>query len=237
MPAIEHPIDLSNAEETPMTLDPMEYAGRNEINKWLTLGGVVGPIMFVLAFTVAGALRAEYSPIHQAISDLGVGPNPWLLNGPMIIMGLLLVAFAVGFFRSAEIKIGSRWRRFCAVLLALPGLGYINAGVFTEAPATVTLHWAIGMPMIAIGSVVGFFVVGLKLRSDSRWRRLSRYSMVAGPATLVIIVAMFWVFTPGTSLAPLRLGGLMERVLFLEILAWYVVFGWRLSHGPRAEAK
>jgi hypothetical protein len=85
------------------------------------------------------------------------------------------------------------------------------------------------MPLIAVGSVVGFFVVGLKLRSDSRWRRLSRYSMVAGPATLVVIAAMFWVFTPGASLAPLRLGGLMERVLFVEILAWYVVFGWRLA--------
>jgi hypothetical protein len=106
--------------------------------------------------------------------------------------------------------------------------------VFTEAPATVTLHWAIGMPLIAIGSVVGFFVVGLKLRSDSRWRRLSTYSMVAGPATLAVIAAMFGVFTPGTSLAPLQLGGLMERVLFIEILAWYVVFGWRLARAlPR----
>jgi hypothetical protein len=23
-------------------------------------------------------------------------------------------------------------------------------------------------------------------------------------------------------------GGLMERVVFIEILAWYVAFGWRL---------
>jgi hypothetical protein len=27
----------------------------------------------------------------------------------------------------------------------------------------------------------------------------------------------------------LGVGGLMERVFFVEILAWYVVVGWRLS--------
>jgi hypothetical membrane protein len=162
-----------------------------------------------------------------------VGPNPWLLNGPMILMGLLLVAFAAGLFRSHAVARSGRW--LSAVLLALPGLGFISAGVFTEAPTTVTLHWVIGMPMLAVGSVVGFAVVGWKLRADRRWRRLSTYSMIAAPATLALIAIMFWVFTPGTALAPRRLGGLMERVLFIEILAWYVVFGWRLF-GSKEEA-
>ncbi len=148
-------------------------------------------------------------------------------------MGLLLVALAVGFFRSAAVKIDGRWWWICAVLLAFPGLGYADAGVFTEAPATVALHWMIGMPLIAIGSVVGFFIIGLKLRGDSRWRGWSIYSMIAGPATLVLITAMFWVYTPGTPLGPLHLGGLMERVLFVEILAWYVLFGWRLNRTLR----
>jgi hypothetical protein len=92
------------------------------------------------------------------------------------------------------------------------------------------------MPLITVGSVAGFFIVGLKLRRDSRWRGLSAYSMIAGPGTLVVIAAMDWTWTPGTPTAPLRLGGLMERVLFVEILAWYVVFGWRLFRGPRLAA-
>jgi hypothetical membrane protein len=203
-----------------------------DIDRWLALGGVVGPILFVAMFTFAGAIRAGYSPIHQAISDLGVGPNPWLLNASLIIMGVLLVGFAIGFFRNREVMISRRWRWVCAGLLALPGLGYLDAGVFTEAPATVTLHWAIGMPLIAIGSVAGFFIVGLKLRHDNRWRGMSTYSMIAGPLTLAVIAVMFWVWTPGTPVAPLQLGGFMERVLFIEILAWYVVFGWRLFRKP-----
>ncbi len=207
-----------------------------DINRWLALGGVVGPIIFVLTFMLAGAIRAGYSPIHQAISDLGVGPNPWLLNAPLIIMGLLLVAFAIGFFRNAEVEIGGRWRWICAALIAFPGLGWLDAGVFTEAPATVTLHWVPSNLLIAVGSLAGFFIVGLKLRRDSRWRGLSTYSMIASPATLLVMVAESWIWWPGTPLFTSHLGGLMERVLFVEILAWYVVFGWRLFRGPRPAA-
>jgi hypothetical protein len=60
--------------------------------------------------------------------------------------------------------------------------------------------------------------------------------MIADPATLLVIVAESWVWTPGTPLFTSHLGGLMERVLFVEILAWYVVFGWRLFRGPRLAA-
>ncbi len=47
---------------------------RNLTARWLALARVVGPILFVGVFTLAGFLRPGYSPIHQAISDLGVGP-------------------------------------------------------------------------------------------------------------------------------------------------------------------
>ncbi len=52
--------------------------------------------------------------------------------------------------------------------------------------------------------------------------------LVASLLTLVLIVVTFWIFTPGTQLASLRLGGLMERVVLIEIEAWYVAIGWRL---------
>jgi hypothetical membrane protein len=203
-----------------------------DIDRWFALGGVVGPILFVAMFTFAGAIRAGYSPIHQAISDLGVGPNPWLLNASLIIMGVLLVGFAIGFFRSAEVEIRGRWRWVCAVLIAFPGIGFLDAGVLTEAPATVTLHWVPSNLLITIGSLAGFFIVGLKLRRDSRWHGLSTYSMITSPATLFLLAAEFWIWAPGTPLFTSHLGGLMERVLFVEILAWYVVFGWRLFRAP-----
>ena len=196
-------------------------ARSNEITRRLALCGVLGPLVYVAAFTAAGLIRPGYSQVHQAVSDLGVGPNSLLLNGPGVALGLLLTAFAVAFFRSFGQALGDPWRWICAVLLALPGLGIAWASVFTEAPSTVAIHWMVGMPLLAIGSVVGFFVTGLRLRRLAGWGGWGAYSMIAGAAALAMLGTMFALWTTG-------LGGLLERLLFLELLAWYFVFGWRL---------
>jgi hypothetical membrane protein len=193
-------------------------------NRLLLLGGVTGPVIFLLAFTVAGLLRPDYSPIHQAISDLGVGSNPWLLNVPLVLLGALIVAFCVGFARVLGPRLGNPWRWVCPVLLALPGLGYAWAGIFTEAPATMTLHWVVGMPLVGLGAIAGFLITGLRLRRIESLRGLGTYSVVAGLLTLALIVVMF-------STWMLGFGGLTERVFFVEILAWYVVAALRLLRG------
>ncbi len=204
-----------------------------QIARWLALGGVVGPLLFSLAVTAGGIVRPGYSPLHQAVSDLGVGSNAWLLNVSLVLLGILLVAFAVSFFLSLRPVLSRPWLWVCAVLLSCTGLGFADAGIFTEAPATLALHWMVGMPLLVLGSVGGFFLTGLALRRDPRWRAWSAYSLIASAATVVLVAVMFWVFTPGSLLAPTRLGGLMERALFFEILAWYVAFGWQLFRRAR----
>jgi hypothetical protein len=106
----------------------------------------------------------------------------------------------------------------------LPGLGFAWAGIFTEAPATViTLHWVVGMPLIAIGSVAGFLITGIRLRRLDSWRGIGNYSIVAGVTSLALITIMFTTWTLG-------IGGLTERVFFLEIMTWHVIVGWRLAN-------
>jgi hypothetical membrane protein len=189
----------------------------------LALGGVIGPLMFVLACTIAGFLRPAYSPLHQAISDLGVGSLAWLLNVPLIVMGLLLIACSAAILRTLGPALGDPWRWVCSGLLALPGLGFAWAGIFTEAPATVILHWVVGMPLIAIGSVAGFLITGIRLRRLDSWRGIGNYSIAASVTSLALITIMFATWTLG-------IGGLTERVFFLEIMAWYVIVGWRLAN-------
>ena len=150
----------------------------------LALGGVIGPLMFVVACTIAGFLRPGYSPLHQAISDLGVGPLAWLLNVPLIVMGLLLVACCAAFLRVLGPALCDPWRWIFSGLLALPGLGFAWAGIFTEAPATVTLHWVVSMPLVAIGSIAGFLVTGIRLRRLHSWRGIGTYSIAASVASL-----------------------------------------------------
>lgn len=42
----------------------------NEMRRWLALGGIVGPGAFIAAWSILGAGRAGYSPIHDPISEL-----------------------------------------------------------------------------------------------------------------------------------------------------------------------
>lgn len=198
------------------------------VTRWWPLAGVVGPLFFVIVFTLAGFLRPGYSPLHQTISDLGVGSNGWLVDVCCVITGLLLIGFAAGFALSLRPVLHQGWRWPIAVLFALHGFGLAIAGIFTEAPSTVMIHWLVGANLGFFGPVVAFLVTGLALRRETRWRGWGIALLIASLLTLVVIAIMFWVFTPGTPLASLRLGGLMERVVLIEIEAWYVALGWQL---------
>ena len=200
----------------------------NQTARWLALvGGVINPIAFVLAYTVAGLLRPGYSPIHQAISDLGVGPNGSLLDAIAVLHALLLMAFAVGFILLMRQVLSVGWRWSGAALLLVRGLAQVTTGLFTDAPATVRIH-SLATIVALLSMMSAFLVIGLGLRRTSHWRGWGTYSLVAALVTLVLVAVEFWAFTPGTPLAPAHVGGLLERVLSVEMLAWYVVFGWRL---------
>jgi len=196
--------------------------------RWLALAGIVGPLLFVLVYTLAGFLRPGYSPVHQTISDLGVGSNGWLVDSFCVINGLLLIGFAVGFVVLLRPVLPQGWRWLSAVLLALHGLGLVVVGIFTEAPSTVMIHWLVGADLAFFGPVIAFLVIGVGLGRTTRWRGWGIALLIAGLLTLALTAIMFWIFTPGTPLAALKLGGLMERVVLSEIEAWYVALGWLL---------
>jgi hypothetical membrane protein len=189
--------------------------------------------MFVLAFTVGGAVRPGYSPVRQAISALGVGPNAWIWNGAAVLTGLLLVCFAAGFLLRMRAVVGPGWRWLSATLLGLPGLGLATAAIFTAGGSTGLIHWLVGGNLLFLSPVLAFLVTGLALRRDDRWRPWGTYSLFASLATLLLVVVLFGVSNPRTPLGPTRVGGLAERLVMIEILAWYVVLGWQLFRLPR----
>jgi hypothetical protein len=133
----------------------------------------------------------------------------------------------VGFAVSMRQALTVGWLWFGAVLLVLRGCAQVVTGVFTDAPATVAIHSL--ATLAALLSMLGAFtVIGLGLRRTSQWRGWGIYSLVTALLTLALIAIEFWAFRPGAPLAPAQVGGLLERALSVETLAWYVAFGWRL---------
>lgn len=204
---------------------------QTDIGRWLALGAVAGPILFTLGWFVLGFISpgytmwgtriAPYSVISQPLSGLGLGPTGPLMNATFILSGLLIVAGAVGVFRSIA-ELGPAARRTGTVLLALPGLGAVIDGIFTLEH--FFLHF-VGFGL-ALTTVVGFPVIGWLLRRLPSWRRFSSWLIAAGPLTLALTVLYFATFTPTVEGVQHGVAGLTERLLVLELQAWYVALGW-----------
>jgi hypothetical protein len=197
----------------------------------LALGAVAGPVLFTLGwfvlgfvspgYTMWGTRIAPYSAISQPLSGLGLGPTGPFMNAIFVLSGLLIVAGAIGVFRAIP-ELGPKARWICTVLLALPGLGSVVDGIFTLEhffPHFVGFG-------LALTTVVGFPVIGFVLRRVPSWRGFGSWLIAAGPLTLALTVLYFATFTPTIEGIQHGVAGLTERILVVELQAWYVALGW-----------
>ena len=208
----------------------------------IALGAVAGPVLFTLGWFVLGFISpgytmwgtriAPYSVVSQPLSGLGLGPTGPLMNTTFVLCGLLMVAGAVGICRSIP-ELGPAARRIVTVLLALPGLGAIIDGVFTLEH--FFLHF-VGFGL-ALTAVVGFPVIGFLLRRVTSWRRFGSWLLVAGPVTLALTALYFATFTPTIEGVQHGVAGLTERLLVLELQAWYVALGWLAFNKSRGDSQ
>jgi hypothetical protein len=110
--------------------------GSAQQRAFLRLGlwaGVIGPILFVLVFTIDGALTPGYSAINNAVSDLEFGATGWIQRVNFLALGLLLIVFALAFFQSIRPMLASPWRQISAGLLVLSGAGFLLASLVLPA--------------------------------------------------------------------------------------------------------
>jgi len=199
---------------------------------WTGLADVIYAVFFVALFSVVGYLRPGYSPISQAISALGVGPYGPLMDVAGALVGLLELALALDFLIVMRPVLSRGWRWACAVLIALPGLGTLIASLFTAAPGTRFIHYAAGASLGLYFPIITLLVVGLALRGQSYWRGFGQYSLVASLLTLLIVGFMTLALARTGPLASANIGGLAERLDWIDIAAWYAVLGWLFFRLP-----
>jgi len=66
--------------------------------------GICGVVLYVAGWALAGALRTDYDPSQQAISELFAFGAPWVSRGPLLVglvlSGLAMIALAPALHRS-----------------------------------------------------------------------------------------------------------------------------------------
>ncbi|MGZ3624845.1 MAG: DUF998 domain-containing protein [Ktedonobacteraceae bacterium] len=194
----------------------------------IALLGVVSPIQCVLIFTLAGFLRPGYSPIHNAISALGVGQNSWILNTDLIISGLLFIVFAIGFYMWMCPIINRGWLLASTILLVLSAAGVVNEGIFHQPahgdPAAhfhMVLH-GIGLAVLFYSLIIALLILGWHFRKIPDWRVYGWYLLLTAFATLGLLILPTQIAYSG------HIWGFIERVQVFVGFSWSVVIGWRL---------
>ena len=147
------------------------------------LGGVIGPTAFIGAWSVLGATRADYSPIHDAISrlaELGSHTRPYMTAG--------FVTFGVA------VPIYSR-----ALRAALPGRAWVGAavtGVATLGVAAFPLGGSATVERLhGVCAAIGYaslsavpLTAAARFRGDGR-STAARWSVASGAVAAVCLVA------------------------------------------------
>jgi hypothetical membrane protein len=203
--------------------------------------GIVGPILFVLTFTIDGALTPGYSAINNAVSDLEFGANGWIQRMNFLLLGLLLMLFVVAFLQPIRPVLPPGWRRVSAALLVLAGVGFVIASLFLpaargESPRAVhaILH-TVAFTLVFLPLGVAGLLIGTPLLKTRGWRGLGWYSLVTGLLTLIPPLGNLFSFfapapqtpisNPGTEFSG---GGLINRVGIVIAFAWIVILAIRL---------
>ncbi len=194
----------------------------------LACGALAGPL-FVVAFLVEGATRANYDALRHPVSSLALGDSGWTQTANFIVGGILTVAFAVGLRRAFRLPEGSTWG---PLLIGAWAIGLLGAGVFVTDPVSgyppgtpdrlsgYSWHGALH-DLFSLTAFVALaaacFVFGRRFAAQSE-RGWATYSAVTG----VVFVVAFVLSSAGFGQAEglVDLAGLSQRVAVIAGFGW-----------------
>jgi hypothetical protein len=193
--------------------------------RWLALGGVMAPVVFVTAVMVTAAARPDYRHGEQAISILGElgGPRAAVMNfGGFLLYGVLILGLAAGLHRGIRNGPGD-W--LGPLLVAIYGLGYVAVGFArcspgcagTSSPPSEQAHFLVSR-LIFLAAVAGPFTLFARLAKDPAWSGL-RHLVVLLPAVGYLLYLL-----P----LPSVWAGLQQRLFIGCTMGWLLVLAWRL---------
>jgi hypothetical protein len=201
---------------------------------WLLRGGVTGAVVFPVAFTLIGAVRAEYDPVRHFVSILSLGDGGWQQIVNFVIGGVLITVLGWGLGPGWRSGVGSRWvPRLviitgvalvgCGVFVPDPSLGY-PPGTANELVTPLTWHGALHY---VCATTIGLAMSGAVLLSLRRgFASGDRALAGASIATAVAAVGGCGLVLVFGGPDPVQRTGLVERIGIYAGWAWLTVVGF-----------
>ena len=189
--------------------------------------GFLGPIIYILAIILGGALRSDYSQLYNTVSELSItnAPNLVLMDFMFGIYNISLVIFAIGAFRDNKVDISKKYKA-AMLMLVLTGLSGIVLLFFSQdirgSPATLegTIHIAVA-GISSLLTILAIFLSGFNFRKKVDMNNFGNYSLISG-----IIVIIFGGLAAFSVANNLYFGGLLEKITILTFIVWVMVFSY-----------
>jgi hypothetical membrane protein len=180
--------------------------------------GLAIPILFTVLVIAQGLFQPDYSHRELPISALAAWPLGWVQNVNFYLVGLLMIAYAIGLHDGLW---PSRGGVIGPALLVISGMGLIIAGVFPWRQVNGVLvepaGHVVGALMSFLGAAFGHIVISRRMANDPGWQSVASYVLAGGVAMLVLFFAFAgFALDPGTPLHPWA--GLMQRV---TVIVWF----------------
>ena len=212
---------------------------------WRQLSGwalILGPIQFVVATLVEGALIPGYGLITHWISDLGAPPNTvppfapgtslwWVFSSSLILMSLLIFVGLIGLKPAL-------WNRLLGKLtilfIVVVAVGAIGVAVWNEVDA-LELHSISALIAFGLGWVA-MVLFGVYVRHDPRWKKAwGPLSLLGGLVSLVALILYVIPTFVGRANVPSWMASIYpggsERLIVAPLVVWLVAIGVQLVRG------
>ena len=206
----------------------------------LTCGVIAGPL-FVIAFLVEGITRAHYDPLRHPVSSLALGDWGWTQSANFVVVGLLMLAFAIGLRRALRPLGGPTWG---PLLVGAYAIGLLGAGAFVADPVNgyppgtpdKRLHYSPHGVLHDMFSTLVFLGLPAACAVFGRWfaargkRGWVTYSAVTG----VVFLGAFILSSAGFGQAEglVDLAGLFQRVALIAGFGWLTLLAVRFLRSP-----
>ena len=204
----------------------MNEPGKRNPITYLSLGGLLGPLLFTLMTVICSDLRPHYNHMNQFISELAATGTTYaaLMNyAGFIPVGLLCAMFGISLLplvpRSIVGKIG-------AILIGLFGIGVVLAGALScdegcppkDGSFHNRMHNGIsGFAFLVL--IIGILLTGLAFRRTDFQKRYWIYCLVTAFVSGVFMILL------SNSLDSPTGKGLWQRLFLLTVFVWLSITG------------
>ncbi len=192
------------------------------MKKVYALFGIIGPLIYILAVFIGGAIRHDYSAIYNAVSELTMAnaPNKLLLDILFGIYNVFLLIFGLGAYLDS--RINSKKYDTATIMLVIIGILGLLVLIFTQdprgSPATFhgTLHILLSGLTAAL-TIISVVLVGISFKKYSNIKGFSWYSYIT--AALIFISGGIGAVSLANNGA---YGGLFERITIFLFMIWVI---------------